>query len=166
MYGVETTPTAWTFKEDFLDYVKSVNFGAFEVSYKMPLEKDKIEILSLFTDEDIKANIRANGKTIDKDGLNALYISEIRIKKVDKAENDPEDYIVLTDKISVIYPFLKQLPLEMRSKLNKNDVKDMFLDFIPNFYYNLTCDHCGNEHQWQGVDPEEDFFLEILSIYE
>jgi len=161
MYKVDAQPKKWQFKEDFLTYSKTVKINDWlQIDYKMPNELDKLKLVALFNEQEMKDNVQDNGGILNNMAMLALYIREVRIK----GEN--EEPIILNDIMTEIYPWLNSTPIDLKTKIIKTNETKLFDPFMPKFEYKLVCDHCKDQHTWEGVDPEEDFFRQILFIYE
>lgn len=161
MYAYHSQPKKWQFKDDFLNYSKTIKVTPWlEIDYKMPTEMDKLKMMDNFSEEELRKNYSETGTIMNNLASLSFHIREVRIKP----ENG--EVITLTDQVRDIYPWLGTIPIDLKTKVIKTNEIKTFEPFMPTFEYNLECDKCSNGFKWEGVDPEEDFFRQILFIYQ
>lgn len=154
----------WDKRIDPLDYEIKKELHSDEntkvnITFKIPTEKDKIELFSIS-----KINTR---KIEDNKGLVFTTLEYIiqyikSIEFVSKTKN-----IILTDLTSEIYPFVAGSNLMMQDKIMKSMPEDEFLKYQPKFYYNVVCKNpnCNHEYKYNIGNVEDEFFRKTLSLY-
>lgn len=163
----DTLNTKWTHKKDFTDYtIKSEVIPGFTVYYKMPNESDRIKLLRTKNNDKMRKELESTGDILNNIELFSAYVSKLEI--VDGVKEDKKPVIVLTDLITEILPTLTGMPLELQSTILEDLSIKEFADFTPNFYLNIHCSSptCSKpDFKWDNINPEQDFFLKALSVY-
>jgi len=158
----DTITKVWEEEKDFTEFeLVSEIVPGFKVFYAMPNESERIKILETKENEDLRNNIEETGDVLSAMELFAVYVKRIEI-------NENGKVFKLTDKIKEILVTLNKMPLELRAKLLDDLTIKKFVDFTPNFYLDITCSNLGcskPKFKWDEVDPENDFFLKALSVY-
>jgi len=158
----DTIPYVWKEEKDFDEYeIVSEIVPGFTVIYSMPTEADRVLILKQKENSQMRDSIEENGDVLSSLELFCVYIKRLEIK-------DGEETIVLDDKLVDIIPTVKQMPLDLQSKLLEDNSVMKLVDYTPNFYLDIECSniHCAKrQFKWEGINPEQDFFLKALSVY-
>jgi len=122
----------------------------------MPSERDRLIVTKLLNPEQAKENINQTGGLLSYTD-NLIFFT----KAIVVGEGD--DRIVLTDLIQDIAPFLRNLPPKVADAVKNQIDLDMYSEYMPEFYLNTTCRHCGNKERID-VDPEVAFFRKAVSL--
>ena len=161
----DTLTEVWKHKKDFTDYtIKSEIIPGFTAFYKMPCEADRISILKTKSNEKMRKDIDNTGDILSNIELFAAYISKLEIKD----DSQESGKIVLTDLITEILPTLVDMPLELQATILEDVKIEEFSKFTPKFYLNIRCSSptCEKpDYKWDRINPEQDFFLKALSVY-
>ncbi len=158
----DTIPSVWKEKEDFDKFeIRSEIVPGFTVIYSMPTEADRVLILKQKENSKMRDSIEDNGDVLSSLELFCVYIKRLEIQ-------NGEELITLSDKLIDIIPTVKQMPLDLQSKLLEDDSVMPLVEYTPNFYLDIECSniHCAKRHfKWENINPEQDFFLKTLSVY-
>ena len=138
---------------------KNIENTKINITFKIPTEKDKIELFSIS-----KINTR---KIEDNKGLVFTTLEYIiqYIKSIEFTSKTKN--ILLTDLTTEIYPFVAGSNLMMQDKIMKSMPEDEFLKYQPKFYYNVVCKNpnCNHEYKYNIGNVEDEFFRKTLSLY-
>ena len=158
----DSIPSIWKEDKEFNEYeIVSEIVPGFTVVFAMPTEEDRMQILQQKENSQMRDSIDENGDVLSSLELFCIYIKRLEIV-------DGETIFKLEDKINDIIPTIKQMPLDLQSKLLEDSSVAPLIEYTPNFYLNITCSniHCHDrEFKWEGISPEQDFFLKTLSVY-
>lgn len=165
----DTITKEWNNKQDILEYeINSEVVPGFNIIYAMPTETERIQILKDKENSELRENIKEHNDVLNPMELLTIYVKRIEIKKSKDSKDSKDDFIILDDKINEILPTLTKTPLELQSKLLEDTSLKEFIDYNPNFYLDIHCENLGCEvpdFKWDKIDPEQDFFLKALSVY-
>ncbi len=129
-------------------------FLTFEIG--LPSEKTRIKITSTLTPNDTKENIAKNANLFGF-AESLMYFT----KSITVGEGD--NRTVLTDPFQDIKPFLENLAPKITDSIRSEiDIK-IFDKYMPSFYLNAACTHCGNIEKVL-TDPELSFFRKTILI--
>lgn len=163
IFHADSITAKWEHKEDFTDYrLSNELIDGLTIYYKMPVESDRIKLLKLKTNSEMRNELDKNDDILSDLELYTLYIDKIVIDIPD------QDVIVLNDFEKEIYQTIINMPLDIQAKIIEDISIKEFTQFIPKFYLNIHCENLScekPEYKWKGIDPEQDFFLKALSVY-
>lgn len=158
----DTISKTWEHKEDYNEYeISSEIVPGFKVVYSMPNETSRIKILEAKENAQMREDLEEYG-----DVLNAMELFAVYVKRLEITEGD--EVHILDNKVEQIIPTMNKMPLELQAKLLEDTTLEEFVEYTPKFYLNI---HCSNltcekpDFKWDKVDPEQDFFLKALSVY-
>jgi hypothetical protein len=133
--------------------------GILEIHFGIPTEGDKILLLGKTTNDELRKSLETNGSV-----LNTLETIIMVIKRIDVKTQDGK-VITLTNKLTDIYEFIMNADLNLQQKIVQSFKGVEFGIDIPEFGFDIACEHCGHIHEWSGLDPETEFFRQIASLY-
>ena len=158
----DTYPKVWDKEEDARHYEVTNELvpGVF-ITYGMPYEGLKLEVLSSNSSEDMRNNLEKHKDVLNLVDFMALYIRKMVIK------SEGSEDIVMTDMKEDILPTVKNMPLDLQVKLIDDSTIDVFTEYNPYYYINIDCGNpaCNHKFKWDDIKPENDFFRKALSLY-
>jgi len=160
----DTIPKIWSEEKDFPEYeLFSELIPGFKIIYSMPSEQDRMDILQVKENEELRNNINSNNDVLSSLELFSVYIKRLEIK----VDDDEKNNIILTDKVNDIIPTIKNMPLDLQTLLLDDETATPLIEYTPKFYLNITCSSidCKKQFKWEGVNPEQDFFRKALFVY-
>jgi len=122
----------------------------------MPSERDKLIISKLLNPDQIKDNINQAGNILSYTDNLVFFTKTIIVGTGDER-------IVLTDLVQDIAPFIRNLPPKVSDAVKNEIDLEIYSDYMPDFYLNTTCSHCGNQEKIY-IDPEISFFRKAVSL--
>ena len=133
----------------------------FKITYGMPYEKLRLEVLEDVSSSEMRDNLQKHDDVLSLVDFMALYIRQLDIT------SDDGTVITLTDHKEDILPTIKNMPLDIQVKLIDDSTIDVFTEYNPYFYINVRCGQpdCQHEYKWEDIKPENDFFRKALSLY-
>lgn len=161
MVHADSYPKFWEKEEEARLYeVSSELVPGVMVTYGMPYEKSRLEVLSTNSSADMRNNLEKHKDVLSLVDFMALYIRKMVI-------DNGDDKIVLTDMREDILPTIKNMPLDLQVKLIDDTTTDVFTEYTPYYYLNIACGQpgCGHTFKWDDIKPENDFFRKALSLY-
>lgn len=158
----DTISKTWDHEKEYTDYeLISEIVPGFKVIYSMPSETERIKILEEKKNSEMRNDLEEYGDVLNAMELFAVYVKRLEIMEGDKVH-------ILDDKVQQIIPTMNQMPLELQAKLLEDVTLEEFVDYSPKFYLDIHCSNLGCEKpdfKWDKIDPEQDFFLKALSVY-
>ena len=158
----DTYPKVWDKEEDARHYEVTNELvpGVF-ITYGMPYEGLKLEVLSSNSSEDMRNNLEKHKDVLNLVDFMALYIRKMVIK------SEGSEDIVMTNMKEDILPTVKNMPLDLQVKLIDDSTIDVFTEYNPYYYINIDCGNpaCNHKFKWDDIKPENDFFRKALSLY-
>ena len=162
IFHSDSISKVWEHEEESSEYmVKSTIVDGFDVMYAMPSETDRLLVIESKENSELRDELEETDDILSPIELFSVYIKQINIKQGDTL-------FELTDKVKEILPLLKDMPMELKSKLLSDETVSEFIDYNPKFYLNITCSNIAckqKEFKWDNINPEQDFFLKALSVY-
>jgi len=154
----DSLPRVWdkpTSPNEYIEVQTAMGgFLTFEIG--LPSEKTRIAITSVLAPSDTKENLKKNASLFG-------FVESLMYFTKSITVGEGGDRVVLTDPFQDIKPFLENLaPKIIDSIRSEIDVK-IFDDYMPKFYLNATCTHCGVTEKVQ-TDPELSFFRKTILI--
>jgi hypothetical protein len=149
IWDKEESPDIYTEKQSVLN-----DYLTFEIG--MPSELIRTNLIKLIAPENAKENLNKYGNILSFTD-NIIFFTKAVIV------GDDSDKIVLTNPIQDIYPFLKNLPPKAMDAIKSGIALDSFDKYMPSFYINASCSHCGASEKIY-VDPEVAFFRKAVSL--
>ena len=152
----------WDKEQEPFDYVV-VNeiIPGFRVTYGMPMEEDRLEVLKGVSSSEMRENLEKHQDVLSLIDFMGIYIKKIEIDQADGST------IELTDKREDILPTIKNMPLDLQVKLIDDLTINEFTEYNPYYYLNIRCSvpSCQHEFKWADIKPENEFFRKALSLY-
>ncbi len=149
IWDKELSPADYTVQQKTFNGFITFEFG-------IPTEKDRLLITNMMHPESIKENISKEGNILT--GLEVLTFFTRSI-----VVGDPGEQTVLTDLSQDIYPFIQNLSPKIADGIKSEVDLSIFDEYMPNFYVDSVCDHCGTSQKVE-VDVEMTFFRKSLYI--
>lgn len=148
----------WNEPVSVKDYVEiqTILGGYITFELSMPSEKDRLVITGLINPDKAKENAKKTGGILSYTDNLVFFTKTITVGKGD-------DRIVMVDVVQDIYPFMKNLPPKVADAVKNEIDVTIFNKYMPNFYINTVCKHCGNK-EVVAIDPELAFFRKALSV--
>ena len=171
MLQEDTFKKPWDIKEkecEYQDYrVDSEIIPGVVISYGMPSETDKLNLIRNKNDNELRKNIEDGNSLLNNMDIIALYIKSIFIKGKTKKDNITITSDQIEDGVSVIQQTINGMPADIQIKIIEDEKIGEFMDYNPDFYMKLICrnDNCNKSFNWFDINPETDFFRKSLSIY-
>jgi ribosomal protein S27E len=142
-------PSEYTESQEILDGHIIIEFG-------MPSEFQRLVVLKLMSPNDIQENVQQTGEL-------TTFIETLAFLTRKIIVNSPEGQIILTDLAQDIFPFLQKLPPKISDAIKQKVKVDIFDEYMPNFYLETVCSHCGHEQKVE-VDVEMLFFRKTMDV--
>ncbi len=161
MIHADSYPKVWDKEVDARHYeVTGELIPGVTITYGMPYEKSKLDVLTTVSSAAMRDNLEKHKDVLNLIDFMALYIRKMVIVNGDST-------IVLTDLVEDILPTIKNMPLDLQVKLIDDETINVFTEYNPYYYFDITCGHpgCGHTFKWDDIKPENDFFRKALSLY-
>lgn len=143
-------------KDLFID-----EMGNLKINYKFDCLRDKFNILSAKTNEDIRHNLSTIRTLMPRIELIKLFIDSVEI-------TNPQDgtVIKLTSQDEIVV-FLSKLNTSSKELINASTTKyiNHLMGWTPTFSTDLICPHCKNKTVWEDIDLIVEFFLKLSTVY-
>ncbi len=143
------SPADFTIKQEAFDGFVTLEFG-------IPNEKDRILVTGMIHPETMKGNIAKEGTIMSQLDALVYFTRSITV-------GEPGQQTVLTNLTQDIYPFIQNLSPKIADGIRAAVDLSIFDEYMPEFYLQTTCDHCGAD-QRAIVDPEMTFFRKSLAL--
>jgi hypothetical protein len=140
---------------DYIE-VQEVLDGYLHFELGMPSERDRLMLSRLIQPEKAKDNIEKTGGLLSYSDNLSFFTKVIIV-------GEDQDKIVMTDVLQDIHPFLNNVPPKVVDAIKSNIDLTIFDKYMPNFYLETACTHCGAEEKIT-VDPEIAFFRKAISL--
>jgi hypothetical protein len=158
----DTISKTWDNEIGFESYeLASEIVPGFTVFYGMPTETERIQIITSKENSDMRDDIEEVGDVLSAIELFSVYIKRIEIL------NEGELF-ELSDKVKEVIPTIQKMLMELQAKLLADETIVPLVEFTPSFYLDIKCSNLGcskPDFKWDNVNPEQDFFLKALSVY-
>ena len=162
LFHDDTIKKTWEEKEDFRTFeIKSEIVPGVTIVYEMPTETDRSTVVDEKDNAALRDNLEENNQLLNQIEMFCVYIKRMEIQ-------NGEEIIILEDKLELLIPTIKKMPMELQAKLLDDQTLKQFVDYNPTFYLDLTCSNalCSKkDFKWDDIQPEQDFFRKTLSVY-
>ena len=157
MLHEDTITEIWDEALDVKTYseVQTVFDGLIEIELGIPSETQRMQVMRLIRPEQARDNVHKKGAVFGFAENLIFYTRSITV--------NGKERIVLTDLTQDIYPFLKNLNPKIKDAIRSTIDLSIFDKYMPRFYINAVCSHCGNPQEVYA-DPEISFFRKALSV--
>ncbi len=143
------TPAEYTVRQEvFGGYI------TFELG--IPNERDRILITGMIHPDTMKENVAKEGNVMSQMDMMVFFTRSITV-------GEPGNQTVLTDLTQDIYPFLINLNPKIADGIRSTVDLTIFDDYMPDFYLNSDCDHCGASQKIL-MDTEITMFRKTLAL--
>ncbi len=149
IWDKEIGPESYTIQQSAFNGYITFEFG-------IPTEKERLMLSSIIHPESIKDSVSKDGNILSGVEMLAYFTKSITV-------GEPGDQTVLTDMLQDIYPFIKNLSPKVADGIKSSVDLSVFDEYMPNFYVDSICDHCGTSQKVE-VDVEMTFFRKSLYI--
>ncbi len=140
------------FEEEFFN-------GAMKVKIKYPTEKDRNEVYSIMSIDNIRKNIIEKGETLDSTDALMIFIDTIEI--IVPKEDGKNEVITLTNKFQDIKGYLDLAPLEVHNEI-KEFINKTFEKYSLDLRYKVTCEHCHTDNNIPFA-PDAELYIAAFS---
>ncbi len=149
IWDQELSPADYTVTQSAFDGFVTFEFG-------IPTERDRIIITGMLHPETLKDNIAKSGTLLTQLDMLVYFTRSITV-------GEPGHQTILTDLAQDIYPFIQNLSPKVADGIRSSTDLSIFDEYMPEFYIESTCDHCGAPQRVE-VDVELMFFRKSISI--
>lgn len=161
LFHADTITKQWE-DADFKNFKIEANIvEGFDVTYGMPVESERIKIIENKENSELRNELNETDDILSPIELFSVYIKSVKIVQGDEV-------FELTDPVKEILPLLRDMPMDLKAKLLEDQSIKELIEYSPNFYLDIQCSNPGCEikhYKWDNINPEQDFFLKALSVY-